>query len=368
MEIIHVVLGKANPERMNGVNRMVHNLATHQVAAGLNVSVCGITKDAKHNYPDRPFVTNLFKFGSHMLSLDHWLKEFILSKQETAVFHIHGGFILKWFALARWMKKNKVKYVFTPHGSYNLVAMERSSLRKKLYIALFERFVLRNAMSIHCLGLSEVNGLRSIYSGSNVLLIPTGIDLNPQGESSRSKEFVISFCGRLDVHTKGLDLLIEGFAKFQSEINEAKLEIIGDGNGMEALKGLCNEYKLADAVTLHGACFGEHKDRLISGAHIFAHPSRNEGLPTAVLEAAAMGMPCLISEATNVADYIRKYNAGVVLADMTSDAVYDALVNAYRKFRHHELEKMGMNALKMVKTEFNWNKVVSDFGKLYLAA
>jgi glycosyltransferase involved in cell wall biosynthesis len=333
MEIIHVVLGKANPERMNGA-----------------------------------FDTNLFKFGAHMLTLDHWLKEFILSKKNDAVFHIHGGFILKWFALAWWMSKNNVKYVFTPHGSYNVVAMERSSLRKKVYIALFERFVLRKASSIHCLGLSEVHGLRSIYNGDNVQLIHTGIDLNPQDNGTKPADFVVSYCGRLDIHTKGLDLLVEGFAKFQSEINEAKLSIVGDGPGMETMKQWKEEYELGDAMVLHGACFGVQKDKLISDAHLFAHPSRNEGLPTAVLESAAMAMPCLISEATNVAQYVLKYKAGFVMSEMSSEAIYNCLVEAYKKHRHHDLDHMGRNAYTMVQTEFNWKKVVHDFGKLYLAA
>jgi glycosyltransferase involved in cell wall biosynthesis len=368
MEIIHVVLGKANPERMNGVNRMVHNLASHQAAAGIKVSICGIAKDTIANYPERSFDTNVFKFGPHMLHLDHWLKEFMLSKKDTAVFHIHGGFILKWFALARWMSNKGIRYVFTPHGSYNVIAMQRSGLRKKIYIALFERFVLRHAASIHCLGLSEVHGLRSIYHGNNVQLIHTGIDLNPQEAIDKPEHFVVSYCGRLDVHTKGLDLLVEGFARFQKEISDARLSIIGDGAGMEQMKQLQTEYELKEAMILHGAKFGHEKDRLISEAHVFAHPSRNEGLPTAVLESAAMAMPCLISEATNVADNVRKYKAGFVMQEMTADAIYDCLVAAYKKHRQHELERMGQQAYQMVQSEFNWKKVVADFSKLYLAA
>jgi glycosyltransferase involved in cell wall biosynthesis len=368
MEIIHVVLGKANPERMNGVNRMVHNLATHQAEAGLKVSICGISKDTTHNYPKRNFATNLFKFGAHMFSLDFWLKEFILSKKDTAVFHIHGGFILKWFALARWMNKNGVRYVFTPHGSYNVVAMQRSSLRKKIYIALFERFVLRHAQAIHCLGLSEVDGLRTIYNGVNMQLIPTGIDLIPVANTSKTNDFTVTFCGRLDVHTKGLDLLVEGFARFNKEIPEACLSIIGGGDGMDQLEQLKAEFELNNSMILHGPKYGEEKDRLICHGHVFAHPSRNEGLPTAVLEASAMGMPCLISEATNVADVVRRYDAGFVMKEMTSDAIYDELVAAYKKHRSKDLIAKGQNALRMVSNEFNWNKVVNDFGNLYQAA
>ena len=45
MEIIHLVMGKANPQRMNGVNKVVYQLATKQAEAGIKVQVWGFTKD-----------------------------------------------------------------------------------------------------------------------------------------------------------------------------------------------------------------------------------------------------------------------------------------------------------------------------------
>ena len=60
MDIIHIVLGKANPERMNGVNKVVYELTTKQVEIGLKASVWGITKDKEKNYGERNFETLLF--------------------------------------------------------------------------------------------------------------------------------------------------------------------------------------------------------------------------------------------------------------------------------------------------------------------
>ena len=59
MEIIHLILGKANPERMNGVNKVVHEMATNQVQRGYLVQVWGITPKPVHDYPDRIFTTCL---------------------------------------------------------------------------------------------------------------------------------------------------------------------------------------------------------------------------------------------------------------------------------------------------------------------
>ena len=61
MKIIHLVLGKANPERMNGVNKVVHQLAKTQATLGQKVSVWGIANDLIPNYPIRNFKTVLFQ-------------------------------------------------------------------------------------------------------------------------------------------------------------------------------------------------------------------------------------------------------------------------------------------------------------------
>ena len=61
MEIIHSILGKANPNRMNGVNKVVHELATIQVEKGISAEVWGITEQSCTRLPSRIFKTRLFK-------------------------------------------------------------------------------------------------------------------------------------------------------------------------------------------------------------------------------------------------------------------------------------------------------------------
>ena len=52
-------MGKANPARMNGVNKVVYQLATRQTAAGLNVAVWGFTKTPEGDYGERNFRTEI---------------------------------------------------------------------------------------------------------------------------------------------------------------------------------------------------------------------------------------------------------------------------------------------------------------------
>ena len=156
MEIIHLILGKANPDRMNGVNRAVHHLATSQAQNGLRVSVWGITPTPESAYPDgRLYATRLFRSRKNKLGLDPALSKALREVRPGVVFHFHGGFIPEYFHAARMLTRQGIPYIFTPHGSYNTVALRKSAWMKKLYFPLFERFVLNHARAIHLLGHSE---------------------------------------------------------------------------------------------------------------------------------------------------------------------------------------------------------------------
>jgi glycosyltransferase involved in cell wall biosynthesis len=324
MEIKHIVLGKANPERLNGVNKVVFNLASEQTKAGKNVQVWGITDNPIHDYPERNFKTLLFKASKFPFLIDSDLKSAIKS-HKTSVFHIHGGWIPLFSSLAKLFAKHHIKYVITPHGAYNEIAMQRSQWIKKIYFHAFEKTILKHAHKVHSIGKSEVEGLEKIYPNAKSFLLPYGFEANTAEVSvSKNKDFTIGFVGRLDTHTKGLDLLMEAFYQFQKTEVNSKLWIIGDGEGRDFLEQFILEKKLNNVV-LWGKKFGKEKDELISQMHVFAHPSRNEGLPTSVLEAASFGVPSIVSKATNVAEYVTQFQAGIAIDNHSVSQLMSAM-------------------------------------------
>ncbi|MFT5261629.1 MAG: glycosyltransferase involved in cell wall biosynthesis [Polaribacter sp.] len=369
MEIIHIILGKANPERMNGVNKVVYQLATQQTISGRKVSVWGITKNTLHNYGNRNFKTNLFPAKKNIFHIDQKLVEQIIkAKKRKAVFHLHGGWIPTFFTVSSLLSKHNIPFVFTPHGAYNIIAMTKSKWMKKIYFQVFEKQLLRRASAIHCIGKSEVEGIQSIIKTSNTFLMPYGFEtesLPPRITDEKKEDFIIGFVGRMDIYTKGLDLLLDAFEAFQKKEKNAKLWIVGDSDERPNLEKMIATKKLQNEVILWGSKFGKEKQALLRKMHVFAHPSRNEGLPSSVLEAASMGIPCLITEATNVGEFIRRYSCGESVKNENSDAITQALFRLNENRKNGQLEMLGQRAQKMVKEEFNWNHIVNEFDKLY---
>lgn len=367
MEIIHIVLGKANPERMNGVNKVVHQLATQQQLAGKKVAVWGFTQQLEHNYPARHYTTRLFKAYRNKFSVD---PAFINALQEAGTnrtYHLHGGFNPIMTAIAKLLHQHRQPYVVTPHGAYNTIALQKSRLRKRVFFSLFEKKMLRHASAIHSLGASEVAGLQKIYPNQKSILIPYGYEA-PQWVPTKKEPspFIIGFCGRIDIYTKGLDLLLQAFAQLQQILPTAQLWIIGKGNDNAQLLQMAQRLGIVDNISFWGSKFGQEKDELLRQLSVFAHPSRNEGLPTAVLEAAALGIPCVVTQATNMGSYVQQYDAGLAIALPDTQALYEALLLLQNRLQIETPATLSANARNMVQQAFNWNKIVNDFDKLYL--
>ncbi len=219
MEIIHLILGKANPERMNGVNKVVFHLASAQALMGSSVAVWGISKDTNKNYADRAFATRIFQGSGNSFFLSKRLEQAINNSGNDVVFHVHGGFIPAFYRAAQLFVKAKKKYVYTPHGAFNSRAMEKSRWLKKIYFGLFEKKIIKHAEAVHCIGASEVSALKSLISTAKTVLIPngqnaTGIAYSPVPKKANSEVLTFGFCGRIDIETKGLDLLLKGFSVY----------------------------------------------------------------------------------------------------------------------------------------------------------
>lgn len=369
MKIIHVILGKANPNKMNGVNKVVNSLALAQTELGNDVKVWGITKNPIHNYPDRPYSTRLFK-DLEKFSLPEGFEDAVLEEDLTTIFHIHGGFIPQFYSISVLLSDCDLNYIYTPHGSFNTIAMKRSWFKKRIYFYLYERKIIQHAKSIHFVGESEISGTNKLIKLKNHCLIPNGETV---GDSSielaveHQKNPVFGFCGRLDIHTKGLDILLNGFSDYLNN-HEGKgiLWIIGDGGDKKELLELTKTLNLQSKVKYLGAQYGAQKLELFRKLDCFVLTSRNEGLPGVVLECAALGVPSIVSESTNV-NKIKDYNAGLVLNTNTPHCLSDAFNTASTWLKEGVLIEKKKAAQEMIRNEYDWLVIAQKMVSIYAA-
>lgn len=93
------------------------------------------------------------------------------------------------------------------------------------------------------------------------------------------------------VRQKGLDLLLAAWPAVVAEVPRARLVIVGEGPLTPALQAQAQALGIADAVDWRGST--REIEALYRSAAVFALPSRYEGLPLALLEAQALGLPAV---------------------------------------------------------------------------
>jgi len=96
--------------------------------------------------------------------------------------------------------------------------------------------------------------------------------------------------GRLE-HQKNHNLLIEAFAKISNEFPTVNLEIYGDGSLKKILMNLTTSLGIENRVVFMGSSMDINEK--IKDAKLFVLSSDYEGLPNAVMEAMALGLPVI---------------------------------------------------------------------------
>ncbi|MER0480359.1 glycosyltransferase [Streptomyces sp. Edi2] len=123
----------------------------------------------------------------------------------------------------------------------------------------------------------------------NVGFMPNPLPFFPEVPSDRSRKHVVSI-GRLH-EEKGVDMLLEAWAKVAPQHPDWTLRVYGSGEEEEALRKQAADLGIADTV----AWMGRTAD--VPGAlresAVFALSSRGEGFPLAPMEAMATAVPCV---------------------------------------------------------------------------
>lgn len=111
--------------------------------------------------------------------------------------------------------------------------------------------------------------------------------------------------GRIEPE-KGHHILIQAMAELgRKGESRVTLDIVGPGSQIEPLKQLCGELGLADRVRLLGRIPpGEPIRDLLDQADLFVLPSLTEGMPRALLEAMARGVPAIGSRAGGIVELL----------------------------------------------------------------
>ena len=288
------------------------------------------------------------------------------------VIHTHGIWRFTSATVAR-RGASGVPYVVSPHGMMDGWALRTSRLKKHVARVLFEARHLSGASCLHALNPAEAEALRGYGLTGSVATIPNGVALPGLGEPTAppwSSHFglgakVLLFLGRLHPK-KNVDGLLRAVATLfeQGRLGDWFVGIAGWGQGGHdaELRALTCELGLCARVAFLGALHGADKEAAFHHAEAFVLPSHSEGLPMAVLEAWAHGLPVAMTMACNIPE---GFEVGAAKEIGTTSAELVSTLGEFLGYKTEDLTKMGKRGRTLVGENFSWPAIAKRLMDVY---
>jgi glycosyltransferase involved in cell wall biosynthesis len=358
--IAHMLDAPFATREANGVAEAVRHLARAQADLGLSVAVfSGV---------DGPHVLGKESATASVASdVMAWRPDLL---------HFHSVHVARHVVAGARARHAGVAYCVTTHGGLCPPALQRGHFKKVVFNVVLERHFLRHASFVHALGPHEIPAIRNYGFDGPIVTVPNAVppaeEPPPDRESAEASypwlrgHRIFMFVGRLDPWQKGLDVLIEAFAR--ADPGHGLLVLVGpDCRGSRAtLERLREDHGIGSRVVFTGALFGEEKRQLFAAADVFVHPSRWEGLSLSVLSAAAAGKPCLITREADPLGSLERAGAAFLVEPTVPDLA--AGIRRLATLAPSEMQAMGARARAAADAFPTWHEVARRLMNAYQSA
>lgn len=269
-----------------------------------------------------------------------------------------------------------IPFVLTYHND-----LEKDFLPSKVVVKLLNLTLIRRTLcgSTGIIAASEYYVHESRYLErykSKISIVPPGIDLsrfNPTvtvgGELAARYESrrVILFVGSVKKshQHKGLDTLISAFVLIHGESPDAKLVVVGKGNGVDMYKSMAASAGVAEEVDFTGYVDDDELAQYYKLATVFAMPStnRSEGFGMVYMEASAVGVPVVGSKVGGVPYAVKDNETGLLVEPKNVESLHKAL----RSVLDNDAlaKRLGKAGSARARAEFDWTLLTERTNEIF---
>lgn len=210
--------------------------------------------------------------------------------------------------------------------------------------------------------------LKGRYKNRVVCPAYSGFDNDILSNSKNDGNYILYF-GRIDIHMKGIDLLLDAYEKVSKEFQKISLKIAGRGSTKDItwLRRRLESSPVKGRIEFFENVSTEEKIKLFHNATFLCMPSRFEGWCISAIEAAACSKATLGTNIMGLWDSIKDGETGILVNPEDSNDLADKMkvLLKDRKLRH----SLGERGYRWAQN-FTWeriSKIREDFyKKIYL--
>lgn len=231
---------------------------------------------------------------------------------------------------------------------------------KGLYsIILEEKFAKADKLQV--IGKGSSNGIDIEHFSSDLYTIDDRLQLK-KSLGIAEDDLIYVYVGRL-VKDKGINELMKAFDTFSKQQQKCKLLVVGyRENDLDPLNETTETIMKTNKKIIE---VGYQKDvrPYIAISDVFVFPTYREGFPNVILQAGAMGLPCIVTDINGCNEIIEHEVNGLIIPVKNVNAIIESM-----KFMHDnsiERNKMASKAREIIASHFQHTYIWSKLLEVY---
>ncbi len=225
---------------------------------------------------------------------------------------------------------------------------------------LLEKRWLRNYVEIPTVTVSESTKQDLLDSGfKQVYVVPEGLNFKPLSNVPEKESYpAVAYVGRLK-KAKRPDHAVKAFRIVKEKVPETELWIIGDGYFRKHLEKMAT-----NGVRFFGGLSDEERRELVKTAWVLVNPSVREGFGLNVIEANALGTPCIAYDVAGLRDSVKNDGTGLLAEAGSVEDLANKLIMVLKDGKLRE--RLNRNALEFSRN-FDWDMSARKFEEVFRA-
>lgn len=263
---------------------------------------------------DMPFARGMKEYAKKYSQFKTAAKKAVLNC-DCAIFRLPS--VLSFIVLDAYKKTKKpfsIEVVACPKQAYQDILPAKllftNKLRKAAKTANGASYVTKYYLQETYPSYARLHGSDKLHFETHY----SSIDLHPEfigkpkDYSYKTNKFILTHTANSSSSTaKGQDVLIKALGKITNDGYNAKIQFIGDSEIKDYYMNIAKEFGVEDKIAFTGMLSGKDAIRAkLIEADIFVLPTKAEGLPRCVIEAMAVGLPCISTPVNGVPELLDK--------------------------------------------------------------
>jgi glycosyltransferase involved in cell wall biosynthesis len=214
--------------------------------------------------------------------------------------------------------------------------------------------------------------IQARFPSEHVLHISNGVDVEHFRPGPQHSEYrrqtnlppgpLVLFVGRLDPQ-KGVATLLAAARSLIPTIPELRVVLLGDGPLRSELEANVRQAGLSERVLFRGVV--ENVAPYLQAADVFVLPSLGEGMPNALLEAMATGLPCIATGVGGTMDVVTDGEDGLLVEPGNAVHLADALIRLLKDPAARD--RLGRAARQTVERTYSLEQMSGEYLRVYQA-